>query len=105
MGKDKKPKKDKFDPVTNPVHRLVRVTKSGRARVLADRKARGGTRPFLRYNYYAKRYEFVLEFFNAATNTAYQVTADRLDWERTIADLQRAFKDVEDMEQEPLAAE
>lgn len=97
----KKSKKNKEDPVVNPPHRIVRVSKAGNARVLATRQIRGkrilGMPVHHRYNPYAEKYEFVIEFYNEASRVTYQITADQLDWERAIAELQRAFTKVEEL--------
>lgn len=91
--KIKAPKNKSDDPIANPQHRIVRVSKAGRAKIIATRQPRGA-KPSLKYNYYAKRYEFVVEFYDEVSKSIYQVTGDRLDWERIIANLQRAFDEV-----------
>lgn len=103
MGKTKKPekapkaaKKDKWDPVTNPKQRLLRVSRAGNAKVLATQKS-SGIKPYRKYNYYANKHEFIIEFFNEDKYTSYQVIGDRLEWERVIAGLQNAIVEAENL--------
>ena len=82
-----------LDLITDPPARIIKHSPTGMSKTLAG-TIKGP--PWINYNPHSKRYEVVVEFMDPdrPDGEKYRLTADQLDWEKLIADVQKAFKEI-----------